>query len=133
MTAVADGALTAADVLATVRSLGPRLAARAAEIESARELPADLLDDLRAAGAFRLLLPSSHGGLEAPLPAAVDVFAELASADASTAWTVMIGAGAWIDLTGLPRATFDVIYADGPDVIVAGVINPATTTSGLSA
>ena len=28
-------------------------------------------------------------------------------ADASVAWTVMIGAGAWLDLAGLPRASFD--------------------------
>ena len=117
--------VTAADVLAAVRALGPTIAARAEEIEAARELPADLLDDLRAAGAFRLLLPASHGGLEAALPDAIDVFAALATADASTAWTTMIGAGAWIDLTGLSRATFDAIYADGPDVVIAGVINPS--------
>ena len=37
----------------------------------------------------------------------------------------MIGAGSWIDLAGLPRATFDALYADGPDAIIAGAINPS--------
>ena len=36
----------------------------------------------------------------------------------------MIGAGSWIDLAGLPRATFDAMFADGP-AIVAGAINPS--------
>jgi indole-3-acetate monooxygenase len=125
VSAAAVTTATAADVRAAVDGLSPRIAARAAEIEAARELPTDLLGDLRAAGAFRLLLPESHGGLEAALPDAVEVFEVLAAADASTAWTTMLGAGTWIDITGLPRASFDAIYADGPDVILASVINPS--------
>ena len=49
----------------------------------------------------------------------------LARADASTGWTVMIGAGSWIDLAGLPRATFDAMFADASEAIVAGAINPS--------
>jgi alkylation response protein AidB-like acyl-CoA dehydrogenase len=125
MTAVDERTITAADVLEAVRGLAPSIAARAPEIEAARRLPADLLADLVAAGAFRLLLPPSHGGIGADLIEAMMVVDELAAADASTAWTVMIGGGGWIDLTGLPRPTFDALYADGADVIVAGVINPS--------
>ena len=32
----------------------------------------------------------------------------------------MIGGSAWIDLAGLPRASFDALFARGPDVVVAG-------------
>jgi len=39
-------------------------------------------------------------------------------------WTVMVGAGAWCDLAGLPRRSFDELFARGPDVIVAGAFNP---------
>ena len=49
-------------VLDAVRALAPTIAARAAEIEAARRLPADLLDALVDAGCFRMLLPASHGG-----------------------------------------------------------------------
>jgi alkylation response protein AidB-like acyl-CoA dehydrogenase len=36
----------------------------------------------------------------------------------------MIGAAAWRDLAGLPRRTFDALYASGPDVIIGGAFNP---------
>ncbi len=49
---------------------------------------------------------------------------ELARADGSVGWTVMIGSAAPILLGGLPRPSFDAIYADGPDVIIGGTFNP---------
>ena len=67
MSAVDDRTMTAADVLAAVQALAPSISRRAAEIEAARRLPADLLDELKAAGAFRLVLPPSHGGVGAEL------------------------------------------------------------------
>src|SRR5690606_3743016 len=111
---------TARDTLAAVQELAPTIVARAGEVEAARRLPPDLLDQLVAAGCFRLLLPTSHGGQGADLLSALEVLETLARADASVGWTVMIGAGSWIDLAGLPRATFDSLYADGPDAITAG-------------
>ena len=61
------------------------------------------------------------------MSSAMRLFEALARADASTGWTVMIGAGAWCDLAGLPRPSFDALFANGPDVIVAGVFNPSGT------
>jgi alkylation response protein AidB-like acyl-CoA dehydrogenase len=125
MTVTSDSVTTAADVLEAIEALAPTIGERAAEIEATRRLPLDLLDDLKSAGAFRLLLPASHGGIEADVPVALAVLETLARADASVAWTVMIGAGAWRDLVGLPRQTFDALFEDGPDVVIAGVINPS--------
>ena len=48
-------------LLATIHELAPSISARAPEIESARELPGDLLRDLVAAGCFRMFVPRSHG------------------------------------------------------------------------
>ena len=62
MTTATAGPRTAQDVLDAVRDLAPAIADRAAEIEQARRLPADLLDDLKRTGCFRMLLPPSHGG-----------------------------------------------------------------------
>ena len=56
-----------------------------------RRLPAD-----PAAAATAASAPTS--------PTAMRVFEALARADASVGWTVMIGAGTWIDLAGLPAA-----------------------------
>lgn len=115
---------TAADVLRAASDLAPQVADRASEVEEARRVPADLLAALSAAGCFRTLLPRSHGGVEAALPSAMRVVEALGRADASVGWTVMIGASTWIDLVGLPRATFDSLYTDGPDLLVAGAFAP---------
>jgi alkylation response protein AidB-like acyl-CoA dehydrogenase len=110
--------------LAAVHELAPVIAARAGEVENARRVPPDLVDQLMDAGCFRLVLPTSHGGAGADLPFAMQVFETLARADASVGWTVMIGAGSWIEHACLPRAGFDSLYAEGPDAITAGVFNP---------
>lgn len=114
---------TAADVLEATHRLAPTIAARAGEIEAARRLPRDLLDELLAAGCFRMLRPRTHGGLGADLPDAMRIIESLARADASVAWTVMIGAATWVDAAGLPRASFDALFS-APEVITAGVFNP---------
>jgi alkylation response protein AidB-like acyl-CoA dehydrogenase len=122
-----------ATILDAVRELAPSITARAGEIESARRIPLDLVAELKAAGCFRALVPRSHGGAELDLPAAGLALSELAKADGSVGWTVMIGAAAPFLLGRLPRITFDDIYADGPDVVLAGAFNPtgvATPTDG---
>lgn len=105
--------------------LAGTIGARAAQIERARRVPADLLDALCAAGCLRVLLPVSHGGLGADLASAMRMFEGLARADASTGWTVMIGATCWCDLIGLPRAAFDALFAGRSRVIMAGVFSPS--------
>ncbi|MFJ6199323.1 acyl-CoA dehydrogenase family protein [Micromonospora sp. NPDC092111] len=113
-----------ADLLHAVRRLAPELTARAGEIEQAREIPADLLDALRAAGCFRMFVPREHGGYDADLRTGLTVLETLARADGSTGWTVMIGAETPHLLALLPRERFDKLYADGPDVVVAGGFAP---------
>ena len=115
---------TFTSVLAAVDALAPTIAERAAEIEAARRIPTDLLVDLIDTGCFRLALPASHGGVGSDLVGALRVFETLARADASVAWIALIGGGGWCDLAGLPRATFDELYAKGPDTIIAGAFNP---------
>lgn len=115
---------TATDVLAAVRELAPSIRARADEIEAVRELPEDLFEQLKAAGVFRLLTPRSHGGLEAGLMASIDVLEELAIADGATGWTTMIGMESPQMSSLLPRATYDALYADGPDVTIGGSFAP---------
>ena len=115
----------AGEVLAAVEGLAPAIAGRAGEVEAAHRVPPDLLQQLVEAGCFRLLLPASHGGIEAELPAAMQVLEVLARADASVAWIVGIGSSGWRDIAGLPRSTFDALWAGGPDTITAGVFNPA--------
>jgi alkylation response protein AidB-like acyl-CoA dehydrogenase len=131
MTILTESPKTLHGVLDAVRELAPTIASRAAEIETARRIPRDLLDELITAGCFRLLLPTSHGGMSADLPSALRVLETLARADASVGWTVMIGSASWCDLVGLPRESFDGLFATGADVIFAGAINPSGSISAV--
>ena len=94
-------------------------------------MPRDLLDDLIAAGCFGVLVPTSHGGTGADIVTAMRLYEDLAAADASVAWIVMIGGASWCDLVTLPRATFDAVFAKGPGTIVAGAFNPAGSITPL--
>ena len=119
-------ATTAADVLGRRRASWLRRSPRrAAEIEAARRLPADLLDELKRGRRVPADCAPRATAESAPtFPRALRIFEALARADASVGWTVMIGGAAWLDLAGLPRATFDALFAAGPDVIIAGAFNP---------
>ena len=120
-------------ILAAVRELIPRIVARGDQIEHGRRLPLDLVDRLRSAGCFRMLVPRRLGGSEATLREHLQLLRELAMADGSVGWTVMIGSSAPMIVGKLPPASFDQLYADGPDVVVAGTFNPtgiATVVDG---
>ena len=98
--------LESGQVREEVRALIPTIEARAREVDEARRVPPDLVDDLVAAGCFRMMVPRSHGGLEMELPDVLAVVADLARADGSVAWTVAIGTEAALVLGHLPRPAF---------------------------
>ena len=84
-------------------------------------MPPDLVGKLKAAGVFRMYAPRSHGGLELDFPEGLKVISEVARADGSAGWTVMIGSASALILSRMPRQTFDEAFAGGPDLIQAGL------------
>ena len=78
-----------------------------------------------------MLVPRSHGGLELDLPSALDVIATLGRIDGSVGWTAMIGNGGDIFAPLLTRETYDLVYQNGPDAIIAGSIQPAGTAEAV--
>ncbi len=113
----------AASIRAAVDALAPAIAARAAEIEAARNTPADLVAQLKAAGAFRMAAPKSVGGAELPFPDMLAVLQALAYADASAAWVVLIANEGPGMLASFPEDTMREVYAS-PDAIVVGSNSP---------
>jgi alkylation response protein AidB-like acyl-CoA dehydrogenase len=110
-----------------VRALRSSIEQRAAAIEADRAVPADLIENLRRCGVFRMYTPTSHGGLELDLRESLEVISELAAADGSVGWVAMIGSATpWL-FCNLPRNAFDAIYASTPDVIHASSTVPAGT------
>jgi indole-3-acetate monooxygenase len=127
MVAPPSGTTSAKRLLADIRDLAPDITSRAAEIEAGRRIPPDLVETLRSIGVYRMLVPRSHGGLELDLPTALEVIGALAKIDGSVGWTVAIGCGGSIFASLLPRETYDEVYRDEPDVILAGSAQPAGT------
>jgi alkylation response protein AidB-like acyl-CoA dehydrogenase len=67
-------------------ALAPLIAREADEIERARRLTAPVVSALIENGLYRVLLPQSFGGAEAPPEVFMQMLEEIAKADASTAW-----------------------------------------------
>src|SRR6516165_1841700 len=112
-------------LLVDIRELATGISSRAAEIESGRRMPPDLVEALRTIGVFRMFVPQSHGGLELDMPAALEIFEALSRIDGSVGWTAMIGGGCDMFASLLPRDTYEQVYQNGPDVIIAGTVQPA--------
>lgn len=120
-------------LLADIAALAPRVAARAAEIESARRMPLDLVHELKAIGIYRMFVPKSLGGLEMEPPVALKAIEMLGRADGSTGWSAIVNSGAALFAPMLPASTFEQMYRNGPDVILAGsayLSGTATRDSG---
>ena len=79
-------------VLDRLAPLLPGIAARADEIEQARQLPADLATQLVDTGVFKLCVPRELAGGEAPPPVLLEAIEAAARADGSVGWNIMIGA-----------------------------------------
>jgi alkylation response protein AidB-like acyl-CoA dehydrogenase len=109
--------LTGAALLEVARSFRPRILAERDRIEAARRLPEDLTRDLARAGFFRIYLPEAYGGLDLTPMEAMELFEDLARADASVAWCVWNGNTHWTAGQLSPDAA-RTMHAD-PDVITA--------------
>jgi indole-3-acetate monooxygenase len=123
---------TAERLLSNIQKLAPDITARAAEIETARRIPLDLVEALKSIGIFRMFVPQNHGGLELDLAAGLEIVTALARVDGSVGWTAMIGNGGTAFAPSLQRETYERVYQNGPDVIFAGSIQPAGTAEATA-
>jgi indole-3-acetate monooxygenase len=92
------------ELLKIARVFQPRILKERELIEAGRRIPKDLADDLARAGFFRIFLPRPYGGLDLTPMEAMEVFEELAQADASVAWCVWNGNTHWTAAQLSPEA-----------------------------
>ena len=118
-----DEAGNGAALLEVARTLRPRILAERDRIEAARRLPEDLTRELARAGFFRIYLPAVYGGLDLTPMEAMEVFEELARADASVAWCVWNGNTHWTAAQLSPEAARR-IHAD-PETVTANSTRPS--------
>ena len=80
----------ATDLLERVRVVTLRIRALADTTERERRLPPELVEELAAAGLFRMWMPRDLGGEELDPLTTMRVVEEVARADGSTGWCVMV-------------------------------------------
>jgi len=114
-------------ILPELGALAPIIAARAAEAEAARRIPADILQMLKSAGVFRMAVPRIHGGLELDLPTIARVVQALVKIDGSIGWIGSLNQVAALVLPLLAQETYERVYQNGPDLLCAGVNQPTGT------
>jgi 3-hydroxy-9,10-secoandrosta-1,3,5(10)-triene-9,17-dione monooxygenase len=111
-------------LVARANAMIPMLRARAAEVEKARAVPADIIEKFKEAGFFKILQPRRWGGYEMNPAVFFKVLMELGRGCCSSAWNMMIlGIHTWEFGMLDPRAGDDVWSTDN-SVIVASSYPP---------
>jgi 3-hydroxy-9,10-secoandrosta-1,3,5(10)-triene-9,17-dione monooxygenase len=100
---------TPQEMVRRAREMVPRLAARAAKAEAARAVPTETIDEMQAAGFFRILRPQRLGGYEMHPGVYYDCLMTLAEGCFSTAWVYgVVGIHPWLIALYDDRAAQDV-------------------------
>ncbi|MEZ4502585.1 MAG: acyl-CoA dehydrogenase family protein [Dehalococcoidia bacterium] len=104
------------------RRLRPLIEAASSEIEASGRLTEEVVDALQREHLFHMMLPRSLGGLETNPVDACRAIEEVALADGSTGWCVMLAAQSASFAGYLPETAAREVWGDGG--IAAGVARP---------
>lgn len=105
-----------AEVLADLRD-------RRDEFQKLRHIPQDVIDRFKQLGIYRGLVPEQFGGAGWSARRFLEMIELVSAADGSAGWVASFGFATKY-LSSLPPETLAEIYADGPDVVVAGAVFP---------
>ncbi len=112
----------ASNLISEARALRPQILAEREHIETLRRLPEELSTKLARAGFFCIFLPKSYGGLDLNPLEAMEIYEELAYADASVAWCTWNANAHWT-IAQVQEATAKEIFAN-PHIFVANSTRP---------
>lgn len=108
-----DEAPAPVDFVARAHELGALIEKSAEQIEQTKRLPDELLDELHAAGLFRMLLPRAYGGFEITPSHFAQTMHAIAQYDASTAWCIGQANGCSMSAAYMDPASASAIW--GPE------------------
>lgn len=107
------------------KDMVPKLKARVAEAEASRQIPAQTIAEMKAAGFFRILQPKAYGGYEMDPEVFYDVCMTLAEGCMSTAWVYgVVGVHNWQMALFDPKAAEDVWGDNDGSVLIASTYMP---------
>lgn len=113
------------DELSAARELRAHISALTDDIESAKQLPPELVAELNARGLLSMTIPESLGGSERSPLEVLQVIEELAYADSAAAWCAMIYLTTAVSSAQLPEQWAEEIYrVNGKRPITAGATAP---------
>src|SRR5207302_251726 len=110
------------DLVERARALAPLIAREADEIERTRRLTPAVTSALIENGLYRVLLPQSLGGTEAPLEIFMQMQEEIGKADASTAWCLGQCSVCAMTAAYLDADAADEIFNTPPGILAWGAI-----------
>jgi alkylation response protein AidB-like acyl-CoA dehydrogenase len=110
--------------LERARDLVPLILDQADEGERLGTMPKPVVDALRSAGLFEILVPGELGGAELNTAGTLAVFEELTAADASIGWSHMANASTGAMAAYLGDSAVARMFANGPSTVLAGQFSP---------
>lgn len=113
---------TLAQLRERARALVPVLRERATRTEELRRIPDDTLNDLHAAGLFRMLQPKRVGGSELSYEAIVELTAIIGRGCGSTAWVLANLANHHWMLALWPRDAQNEIWGASADALIGSAL-----------
>src|SRR5207249_1190045 len=87
-----------------------------------------LVERLRAAGVYSMVVPRELGGQQVDLMTFLRVAELMAEGDASVGWNMTNNSIGQLVALGLPPAGVEEIFGSGPDAIIAGTTVPGGGT-----
>ena len=115
-----------AELLMRVASLTPLITKFATKSEALGTLTSEVVTALREANLFRMWSASEVGGYDIELADQLEILVELARADMSTCWSLMIGASSSAVMAAcLPERGVTQLFGDGQWPTAASSLSPA--------
>jgi alkylation response protein AidB-like acyl-CoA dehydrogenase len=118
------------DWVAVARTFRSAIERASDDAERERCLPTELVDAWRDAGLFNLWVPREYGGQEVDFTTFLGVVEEVAAADGSAGWTLMIGASGAVFAAYLPPETARTMFESGRTVM-AGSVTPRKAATAV--
>src|SRR5216683_7187035 len=116
--------IDAQPVVQAAAALQPELRRCRDEIEREQRFPPALVEQLRAAGFYRMVIPHALGGLQADPLTYLRIVELLAEGAGSVGWNVANNSVGQLITLGLPDEGVHEIYAHGADTVIAGTAVP---------
>ncbi|MGO8863731.1 MAG: acyl-CoA dehydrogenase family protein [Acidimicrobiales bacterium] len=128
----AGGPAEAPELEATARGFVPRIRTLARQMELARRMDDDLVEDMEAAGLFSVVVPKRWGGPGLGPHELNKVIEVVAHGDVSTAWVVgFYNLHNWL-LCRYPLDVQEELFADRASVRTAAILSPPGTAERVA-